>query len=71
MYEGIIYVGGEIGSLGNDAKTEAISEEELIGLWNTLEENGIDDKPHFTKIVSAKKLYHLDSLERLEMAAAV
>ena len=35
----------------------------------TLEEKGIDAKPHFTKIVSAKKLYHLDSLERLEMAA--
>ena len=69
MYEGIIYVGGKIGSLGNDAKTEEVGEEELIGIWHALEEQGIDDKPHFTKVVSAKKLYHLDSLERLEMTA--
>ena len=67
MYEGVIYVGGEIGSLGNDAKTEEISEDELIELWDTLETHGVDDKPRFTKVVSAKKLYHFDSLERLEM----
>ena len=31
--------------------------------------HGITDKPSFTKVVSAKKLYHYDSLERLEKAA--
>ena len=30
------------------------------------ESYGIDERPSFTKIVSAKKLYHYDSLERLE-----
>ena len=69
MYEGVIYVGGKIGSLGNDAKTEEVGEEELIGLWHALEQHGIYEKPHFTRVVSAKKLYHLDSLERLEMTA--
>jgi glutamate synthase domain-containing protein 3 len=68
MYEGVIYVGGEIGSLGNDARVEEISEDELISIWAELEAQGIKSKPRFTKIVSEKKLYHLDSLERLEKA---
>ena len=68
MYEGTIYVGGRYGSLGSDAKVEKTSEDELISLWGFLEERGIKEKPHFTKIVSAKKLYHYDSLERLEKA---
>ena len=66
MYEGTIYVGGEIGSLGADATTEEIDEDELIDILGTLESYGIDKRPSFTKIVSAKKLYHYDSLERLE-----
>ena len=66
MYEGEIYVGGEVGSLGSDAKYDPISEDELISLWQTLERLGIEERPRFKKIVSAKKLYHFDQLERLE-----
>lgn len=66
MYEGTIYVGGSIGSLGSDTKVEEATEEELIGIWKTLQQYGIQDRKVFTKIVSAKKLYHFDSLERLE-----
>ena len=66
MYEGAIYVAGEIGSLGNDAKTEDISEDELLDLMSTLESHGVHKRYSFTKVVSAKKLYHYDSLERLE-----
>jgi glutamate synthase domain-containing protein 3 len=69
MYEGAIYVAGSIGSLGSDAKVEEASEDELIGVWQTLEEYGIDERLGFKKIVSARKLYHFDSLERLEMSA--
>jgi len=69
MYEGVIYVGGEIGSLGTDAMVEPLSEGELIELWGLLEQNGIEEKPRFRKIVSEKKLYHFDTLERLEMSA--
>jgi len=69
MYEGVIYVGGEIGSLGNDAIVVDISEDELITLWETLESKGVTERPRFTKIVSAKRLYHFDKLERLEMTA--
>ena len=38
----------------------------LSGYSYALEEHGIHKKPRFTKIVSAKKLYHYDLLERLE-----
>lgn len=66
MYEGTIYVGGDVGSLGSDAKFDEPSEDELIELWAELESHGITDRPKFRKIVSQKKLYHYDKLERLE-----
>ncbi len=82
MYEGAIYVAGKIGSLGSDAKITEVTEDELISVWETLERYGIiesvrggqgrerverhKDRYAFTKIVSAKRLYHFDSLERLE-----
>ena len=66
MYEGAIYVAGEIASLGSDAKTEQISEQELIDIFSTLDSHGIHQRYSFTKVISAKKLYHYDSLERLE-----
>ena len=68
MYEGAIYVAGDIGSLGSDAEIVDVSEDELIDIWGALEGYGVDEKPRFTKIVSSKKLYHFDSLERLEKA---
>lgn len=66
MYEGTIYVAGDIGSLGTDAKTEEPTEDELVEVWNSLERHGIAERYHFKKIVSAKKLYHFDALERFE-----
>lgn len=66
MYEGTIYAAGNIESLGNDAIFDRISEEELISIWETLEGYGIKEQYQFRKIVSAKKLYHFDALERLE-----
>ena len=66
MYEGTIYVGADVGSLGADAKYEEPTEDELIELWAELQRSGVDGKPRFRKIVSQKKLYHYDTLERLE-----
>ena len=68
MYEGTIYVAGKIASLGSDAKTEEISEDEVIDILAALEQHGIKQSYKFTKVVSAKKLYHYDSLERMEKA---
>ena len=66
MYEGVIYVAGEVGSLGSDALLEETTEEDLLLIWDVLERNGIERPAKFRKIVSAKKLYHFDKLERLE-----
>ena len=66
MYEGTIYAGGEVRSLGADAMFGEMTEDELIDLWAGLERNGITGRPKFRKIVSQKKLYHYDTLERLE-----
>ena len=66
MYEGTIYVGGEVGSLGADAMLDEITEDELIALWTELEMYGINTRRRFRKIISQKKLYHYDTLERLE-----
>ncbi|MEE9247336.1 MAG: hypothetical protein V3U79_01390 [Dehalococcoidia bacterium] len=57
---------GEIGSLGNDAKTVVPGEDELIQVWETLESYGISERYRFKKVVSAKRLYHFDALERSE-----
>ena len=48
---------------------EEITEEELIDLLGVLETHGIHKRYNFTKVISAKKLYHYDSLERLEKGA--
>ena len=69
MYEGAIYVAGDIASLGADVTTEEISEDELIDILTVLEAQGITGKRTFTKVVSAKRFYHYDSLERLEKSA--
>ena len=66
MYEGTIYVGGEVGSLGADSRYEEPGEDELIELWAELEQNGVAGRPRFRKIISEKKLYHYDTLERFE-----
>ena len=69
MYEGTIYVAGNIASLGADAKVKEMTEDELIDVLAILESRGITDKRSFTKVVSAKRFYHYDSLERLEKSA--
>jgi glutamate synthase domain-containing protein 3 len=69
MYEGVVYVGGEIDSLGADAKVESTTRKEDAELKATLKalKIRVDLLPtRFRKIVSAKKLYHYDSLEPLE-----
>lgn len=69
MYEGIVYVGGSVGSLGADAKLEATSQDEETQISSVLQAMKIskDRIPmRFRKIVSAKRLYHYDSLEPLE-----
>lgn len=71
MYEGAMYVGGKIGSLGNDAKLDQITDSELESVYVALSRYGIKKQSEFTKIVSAKRLYHYDALEPLEQERLV
>ena len=59
IYDGVIYVGGNIASLGADAKVEELSEENWEVLNKELKPLEIVAKEHnFKKIVCAKELYH-------------
>ena len=66
MYDGTIYVGGKVKSLGidcvpgewNDADTELIERKFWI--------YGLGTPPEFQKFVCGKKLYNYDSLEPSE-----
>jgi glutamate synthase domain-containing protein 3 len=66
MYDGILYVGGTVKSLGvdcvegdwNDTDTEIIERKFRI--------YGLGTPPEFTKFVCGKKLYNYDSLEPSE-----
>ena len=69
MYEGAIYVGGKITSLGNDAKIVNPTQTELGVIDKKLKKNNISNTYKFKKIISEKKLYHFDKLERLEKSA--
>lgn len=69
MYEGVVYVGGKIQSLGSDAKLEKMGPGERNEILATLRRLGLREKSlpaKFSKIVSSKRLYHYDSLERFE-----
>ena len=69
MYEGTIYVGGKITSLGNDAKIVNPTQTELSVIDKKLKKNNVSNAYKFKKIISGKKLYHFDKLERLEKSA--
>lgn len=66
MYDGTIYVGGEIEGLGVDAVPEDLTELDLkyltdkLGLYGIKTPNGVEK---MTKIVSGKQLWNYDSLE--------
>ena len=69
MYDGVIYTGGEIRSLGVDAVTAELTELEKSWLtrkltqYELLPDQGVD---HFTKVVSGKQLWNYDNLEPSE-----
>ena len=69
MYDGVIYIGGEIRSLGVDAVTAELTDLEKSWLtrkltqYELLPDQGVD---HFTKVVSGKQLWNYDNLEPSE-----
>ncbi|MDQ4128915.1 MAG: protein glxC [Actinomycetota bacterium] len=62
LYEAVIYVRGEIKSLGADAQEEPMAEEDHATLVDLLDRAGLDHDPEeFKRVASARKLYHWNS----------
>lgn len=59
LYEAVIYVKGEIKSLGSDAQLEPLGDADLAALASLLAAAGLDHRPQdFKRVASAKTLYH-------------
>lgn len=66
MYDGTIYIGGEIRSLGVDAVPSPLTQLDKdwltrkLSQYDLMPDKGVD---HFTKIVARKQLWNYDNLE--------
>lgn len=59
LYEAVIYVKGTIASLGADARLEEMTDADLTGLGELLQQAGLDHDPaSFKRVASARSLYH-------------
>jgi glutamate synthase domain-containing protein 3 len=63
MYEGVVYVGGKIAALGNDAVVEEPSAEERESLRELVVQYKVPAPPAFKKIISGRKLWNFDKKE--------
>jgi len=69
MYDGTIFVGGEVKSLGVDCVPGEMTELDAawlarkLGMYDLLPEKGIG---HFRKYVAGKQLWNYDNLEPTE-----
>ena len=74
LYDGTIFVGGKIKSLGADAVEAEMTDLDVSWLKRKLKVAEIDKKVDFekmTKIVSGKKLWNYDNLEPAERKGAI
>jgi glutamate synthase domain-containing protein 3 len=60
MYEGVVFVGGRIRSLGNDTVTGEPSPEERDALADLLARYEVTAPARFTRVVSGRKLWNFD-----------
>jgi hypothetical protein len=70
MYEGTVFVGGEITELGNDAVVSDATAAERAEIQATLERYGLAGRKAFRKVVSGRKLWSYDRKERDTWKAA-
>ena len=61
LWEGRIYVAGEIRGLGNDANVVEPDDEDLARVHGILRERGIDGAFPFKKVVAGQKLWYFDN----------
>ena len=60
MYEGVVFVGGRIEALGNDAVVEEPTAEDRAALANLLAAYDMPAPPAFKKVVSGRRLWNFD-----------
>jgi glutamate synthase domain-containing protein 3 len=59
LYEAVLYVRGEIRSLGADARVEPMTAADVAAVGSLLEAAGIEAAPaDFKRVSSARSLYH-------------
>ena len=74
LYDGTIFVGGSIKSLGADAVEAELTDLDIAWLKRKIKVSEIDKKidyKNITKIVSGKKLWNYDNLEPTERKGAI
>jgi glutamate synthase domain-containing protein 3 len=71
MYEGLVYVGGKIEALGNDAVVEPTAPDEYAALKDLLAGYGVPAPAAFRKVVSGRKLWNFDKKELETWKAAL
>jgi methylamine---glutamate N-methyltransferase subunit B len=64
MYEGIVFVGGQVAALGNDAIIEEPTAAEKKELADLLQTYDVSAPAAFRKVVSGRKLWNFDRKER-------
>jgi methylamine---glutamate N-methyltransferase subunit B len=63
MYEGVVFIGGQIADLGNDAVLEEPTEDEQAALPKLLATYQLPAPAAFKKVVSGRKLWNFDRKE--------
>jgi glutamate synthase domain-containing protein 3 len=63
MYEGAVFVGGQVVALGNDAVIQEPTGEEMASLQELLATYKISGPASFRKVVSGRKLWNFDRKE--------
>ena len=66
MYDGVLYVGGKVASLGIDCVPGEWTEADTEFVTRKFRIYGLGDPPELQKFVCGKKLYNYDSLEPSE-----
>jgi glutamate synthase domain-containing protein 3 len=65
LYETVIYVGGRVRSLGADARTEDLTDADVLAVKQLIDASGCThvDPQNVTRVASAKELYNFDALK--------
>ncbi len=66
MYDGVLYVGGKVASLGIDCVPGEWTDADTEFVTRKFSIHGLGDPPELQKFVCGKKLYNYDSLEPSE-----